>query len=210
MNYTEEQFYNLYYDCLDITLYYYINLEYGGEAKNVPIIILSDLIKDMLYYMDEAIDNPHNSTKFLNYIGHDSTLAGFQIILDKAFNVSPKLMNFASNQLFLLYKIRDNENEVDKNYEVRYFYNDKLSMIKNYEEFKETLLNLMKVDNNLQLFCKGLKPYDLLILLLLSMIIILFILIMSVCTYYRKIIFNKKVYISLKEEPKEKSVEIKN
>ena len=32
LNYTEEQFYNLYYDCLDITLYYYINIEYGGEA----------------------------------------------------------------------------------------------------------------------------------------------------------------------------------
>ena len=210
LNYTEEQFYNLYYDCLDITLYYYINIEYGGEAKNVPIIILSELINDMLNYMDDAIDNPHNATKLLNYIGHDSTLAGLQIILEKAFDVPPKLMNFASNQLFLLYKVSDNENEVDKNYEVRYFYNDQLSLVKNYEEFKEALLNLMKVDHNLQLFCNGLKPYDYLVLFLLSAIIILFISIVSVCTYYRNTIFNKKIYMSLKEEPKEKSVEIKN
>ena len=210
LNYTEEQFYNLYYDCLDITLYYYINIEYGGEAKNVPIIILSELINEMLYYMDDAIDNPHNSTKLLNYIGHDSTLAGFQIILEKAFNVPPKLMNFASNQLFLLYKISDNENEVDKNYEVRYFYNDQLSMVTNYEEFKEALLNLMKVDRNLELFCNGFKPYDYLVLFLLSSIIILFISIVSVCTYYRNTIFNKRIYMSLKEESKEKSVEIKN
>ena len=160
--------------------------------------------------MDDAIDNPHNATKLLNYIGHDSTLAGLQIILEKAFDVPPKLMNFASNQLFLLYKVSDNENEVDKNYEVRYFYNDQLSLVKNYEEFKEALLNLMKVDHNLQLFCNGLKPYDYLVLFLLSAIIILFISIVSVCTYYRNTIFNKKIYMSLKEEPKEKSVEIKN
>ena len=133
LNYTEEQFYNLYYDCLDITLYYYINIEYECEAKNVPLIILSELINDMLNYMDDAIDNPHNDIKLLNYIGHDSILAGLQIILDKPFDVPPKLMNFTSNQLFLLCKISDNENEVDKNYEVRYFYNDQLSLVKNYE-----------------------------------------------------------------------------
>ena len=67
----------------------------------------------------------------------------------------------------------------------------------------------MKVDHNLQLFFNGFKPYDYLVLFLLSAIIILFISIVIICTYYRNTIFNKKKYISLKEEPKEKSVEIK-
>lgn len=209
LNFTEEKYYDLYYDCIDITLYRYMNIYYGDDAKKVPSIILSDLIKDMLFYMDEIIKNPE-STKFVSYIGHDSTIAGLQVILEKGFNVSPKLMNFASNQLFLLYKESDNETEIEKNYVVKYFYNDQLSMIVDYAEFKHNLLKLLNTQNDLQFFCEGLKPYDYLVLCLSSGIIILLFGIISVCIYHRNLLFNKKIYMSLKEESKEKSVDIKN
>ena len=211
LNYSQEQFYNLYYDCLDINLFRYINIEYGGEAQKVPMIVLSELINDMLFYMDEIIQNPENP-KFVSYIGHDSTLAGLQIILEKAFFIPPKLMNFASNQIFLLYKDPDtaNDPDIEKRYRVKYFYNDQLSMITQYDEFKKGLLNLMKTEYNLEYFCEGFKPYDYIVLGLCSGIIILFFSIISICCYHRNIIFNKKKYISLKEEPRDKSVEIQN
>ena len=209
LNYTEEQFYNLYYDCLELNYYRYMNIEFGGEGEKVPMLILSDLIKDIIFYMDEIIQNSQNP-KFVSYIGHDSTMAGFQIILNKAFNVRPKLMSFGSNQLFLLYKVSDTENEKEKNYNVKYFYNDQLSMSINYSEFKTNLLNIIKNEDELELFCDGLKPYDYVLLSLCSGIIILFLSIVSICCYNRNIIFNRKIYMSLKEETKEKSVEIKN
>ena len=139
------------------------------------MIVLSELINDMLFYMDEIIQNPENP-KFVSYIGHDSTLAGLQIILEKAFFIPPKLMNFASNQIFLLYKDPDtaNDPDIEKRYRVKYFYNDQLSMITQYDEFKKGLLNLMKTEYNLEYFCEGFKPYDYVVLGLCSGIIILF------------------------------------
>ena len=174
LNYSEEQFYYLYYDCIEITLYKYINIEYGGDAKKVPMIVLSDLIYEMLFYMDEIIKNP-DSTKFISYIGHDYTLAAMQVILEKGFNIPPKMMNFASNQMFLLYKDPENaeEEDIERRYNVRYFYNDQLSMMTEYSEFKNILLNLIKTGHDLEFFCEGLRSHDYIFLGLCSAIIIL-------------------------------------
>ena len=49
LNYTDEKFYNLYYDCIEINLFRYINIDYGEDAQKVPTIILSGLVKDMIY-----------------------------------------------------------------------------------------------------------------------------------------------------------------
>ena len=208
LNYNENLFYNLYSDCIELNLYRYMDIEYGDEAKKVPMIVLSQLVKDMISYMDNAIRNP-NSKKFVTYVGHDSSVAALQVILEKAFNISPKLMNFASNQIFRLHKVNNSE-EIDKNYEVKYFYNDQLSMIIGYDEFKKGLLDTLKTNYKIELFCKGLKMYDYIVLGICSGIIFLLFSILSICFYHKDSIFNKKRYISLKEESKDKSVNIKN
>lgn len=208
LKYTEDQFYYLYYDCIELNLHRYMDIEYGGEAKKVPMIVLSELVHDMISYMDSAIREP-NSPKFVTYVGHDSTLAALQVILEKGFNISPKLMNFASNQIFHLHKVNDSE-DIDKNYDVKYFYNDQLSMIVGYDEFKKGLLDLLKTNYKLELFCQGFKMYDYIALGLCSGIIFLLFSIISICCYHKNSIFNKRKYISLKEEVKEKSVDIKN
>jgi hypothetical protein len=212
LNYSKEQLYNIYYDCIELNLYKYINIEYGWEAQKVPNIVLFELINDTLYYMDSIIKNPDNP-KYVSYIGHDSTMVGMQIILERVFNITPKMMNYASNQLFLLYKTNDNNNtdtDIDKNYMVKYFFNDQLLMVISYDEFKKGLLELNKTGDNLEIFCEGLKSYDYVILCLYSGIAILIFIILRICRYNRNMIFNRKRYMSLKEEPKEKSVEIKN
>jgi hypothetical protein len=211
LKYTQQQFFNLYYDCIEINLFRHVNVEYGWEARKVPMIVLSELVKDMLSYMDAIIKNPE-SPRYVSFIGHDTSMAGLQIILEKAFNVPPKMMNYASNQLFLLYKIDENYQFKDKNedYEVRYFYNDQLSMIIGYNEFKNNLLKLMNTEYDLDYFCRGFQKYDYIVFGLCIGIIILFISITSTCCYLRKETKRKKLYISLNEETKETIARIKN
>ena len=210
LNYTDQQFFDLYYDCIEFNLYKDLFIEYGYEGRRVPSTILAELVNEIIFYMDSIIQNPNNITKFVSYTGHDSSMAGLQIILENAFNIPPKLINYASNQLFLLYKVGNNEQNIEKNYKVKYFYNDQLSATIEYNEFKKNLLNVIQNNNFLEYFCESFQPLDYVVLSLCSGIIILLVAIFSICFYHRNILFTKKVYMSLKEEPKEKSVDIKN
>ena len=211
LNYTEAHFFNIYYDCIEFNLHKSLHVDFGNEGLKVPAIVISELVSDMIYYMDSIVhgENEINSTtKFVSYTGHDSSLMALQLILEKAFLVPPKLMNYGSNQAFLLYKVSNNEKIIEKNYNVKYFYNDQLSAIIEYDEFRKKLLDAIKTDYYLEFFCESFRPIDYITLSLCSGIIIFFIAIVSTCCYHRST-FNKKVYMALKE-PKEKKVKIGN
>ena len=205
LKYTEEKFYDLYYDCHTFNLYKYTLIQYNDEAKNIPQLILSDMLNDMIKYMDLAINDPHKeSPKFLSYMGHDSTIAAMQVILHQLFNVTYKLMNFGSNQIFLLLK-------KEQNYEIKYFYNDELLLSMNYEQFKnniETLLKDNDKNKDLVYFCKGFQIKDYTILILCCTIMALIVANASICLYHKNIFCEKKKYMSI--ESTGKSVEIKN
>lgn len=203
LKYTEEKFYDLYYDCHSFNLYKYALIQYSEDAKNIPVVILSDFLNDMINYMDLIINSPEQeSPKFVSYMGHDSTIAAMQVILHQLFKVPYKLMNFGSNQVFLLFK-----NE--KNYEIKYYYNDELLLSINYEEFKKSILDLMKNnEKDLVYFCQGFKLKDYTFLGLCCTIMALLIANISICIYHKNIFCEKKKYMSI--ESAAKSVEIKN
>ena len=203
LKYSEEQFYDLYYDCNTFNLYKYIYIQYNGESKKIPPLILSDLLGDMFNYMDLAINGTDKDTpKFLSYMGHDSTIAAMQVILNQLFSVPYKLMPFGSNQIFLLFK-KDNK------YEIQYFYNDKFLLKMDYNEFKNSIQTLIESNkNDLIYFCRGFQIKDYTIIVLISTILALIIANISICLYHRNIFCDKKKYMSI--EPTGKSVEIKN
>ena len=206
LEYTEEQFYDLYYSCHEFNLNKYIYIQYNNiQAKNIPPSILSDLLKDMINYMDLIILHPEKeSPQFISYMGHDSTIAAMQVILNSLFNVPFKVMNYGSNQIFLLFK---KENK----YEIKYFYNDELLLNINYDEFKKNILELIRSnEKNIEYYCEGFKFKDYTILVLCCSVIALFIANISVCFYHRNILCEKKKYISIKDEQGAKTVEIKN
>ena len=203
IGFTEDKFYDLYSDCHLFNLYKYILIQYNNEAKNIPASILSDPLKDMIKYMDYVINSPEEeSPKFISYTGHDSTIAAFQVILNKLFNVPFKLMNFGSNQIFLLFK-----NE--QNYEIKYLYNDELLLNINYEEFKKKISNYIKSDErDLIYFCQGFKFKDYTFLVLFCTIIALLVANISICLYNKNIFCEKKKYMSI--ESSGKSIEVRN
>ena len=203
LKYTEEKFYDLYYDCHLFNLYKYTLIQYSEDAKNIPVVILSDFLNDMIKYMDLIINSPESeSPKFVSYIGHDSTIAAIQVILHQLYKVPFKLMNFGSNQIFLLFKN-------DQNYEIKYYYNDELLLSIDYVEFKKNILDLMKKnEKDLVYFCQGFKLKDYTFLGLCCTIMALLIANISICIYHKNIFCEKKKYMSI--ESAGKSVEIKN
>ena len=203
LKYTEEKFYDLYYDCHMFNLYKYTLIQYSEDAKNIPVVILSDFLNDMIKYMDLIINSPESeSPKFVSYMGHDSTIAAMQVILHQLYKVPFKLMNFGSNQIFLLFKN-------DQNYEIKYYYNDELLLSIDYVEFKKNILDLMKKnEKDLVYFCQGFKLKDYTFLGLCCTIMALLIANISICIYHKNIFCEKKKYMSI--ESAGKSVEIKN
>ena len=203
LKYTEEKFYDLYYDCHMFNLYKYTLIQYSEDAKNIPAVILSDFLYDMIKYMDLIINSPESeSPKFVSYMGHDSTIAAMQVILHQLYKVPFKLMNFGSNQIFLLFKN-------DQNYEIKYYYNDELLLSIDYVEFKKSILDLMKKnEKDLIYFCQGFKLKDYTFLGLCCTIMALLIANISICVYHKNIFCEKKKYMSI--ESAGKSVEIKN
>ena len=203
LKYTEEKFYDLYYDCHMFNLYKYTLIQYSEDAKNIPAVILSDFLNDMIKYMDLIINSPESeSPKFVSYMGQDSTIAAMQVILHQLYKVPFKLMNFGSNQIFLLFKN-------DQNYEIKYYYNDELLLSIDYVEFKKNILDLMKKnEKDLIYFCQGFKLKDYTFLGLCCTIMALLIANISICIYHKNIFCEKKKYMSI--ESAGKSVEIKN
>ena len=201
--YTEDKLDDLYSDCHLFNLHKFTLIQYNNDAKNIPATILSDLIKDMIKYMDLIINSPEEENpKFVSYIGHDSTIAALQVILNRLFGVPFKMMNFGSNQVFLLFK-----NE--QNYEIKYLYNDELLLHINYKEFKKNILNFVKSnEKDIVYFCQGFKFRDYTFLVLFCSIMALLVANISICLYNKNIFCEKKKYMSI--ESSAKSVEVRN
>ena len=201
--YTEDKLDDLYSDCHLFNLHKFTLIQYNNDAKNIPATILSDLIKDMIKYMDLIINSPEEENpKFVSYIGHDSTIAALQVILNRLFGVPFKMMNFGSNQVFLLFK-----NE--QNYEIKYLYNDELLLHINYKEFKKNILNFVKSnEKDIVYFCQGFKFRDYTFLVLFCTIMALLVANISICLYNKNIFCEKKKYMSI--ESSVKSVEVRN
>ena len=201
--YTEDKLDDLYSDCHLFNLDKFTLFQYNNDAKNIPATILSDLIKDMIKYMDLIINSPEEENpKFVSYIGHDSTIAALQVILNRLFGVPFKMMNFGSNQVFLLFK-----NE--QNYEIKYLYNDELLLHINYKEFKKNILNFVKSnEKDIVYFCQGFKFRDYTFLVLFCTIMALLVANISICLYNKNIFCEKKKYMSI--ESSAKSVEVRN
>ena len=201
--YTEDKLDDLYSDCHLFNLHKFTLIQYNNDAKNIPATILSDLIKDMIKYMDLIINSPEEENpKFVSYIGHDSTIAALQVILNRLFGVPFKMMNFGSNQVFLLFK-----NE--QNYEIKYLYNDELLLHINYKEFKKNILNFVKSnEKDIVYFCQGFKFRDYTFLVLFCTIMALLVANISICLYNKNIFCEKKKYMSI--ESSAKSVEVRN
>ena len=209
LKYTDEQLYDLYLDCHEFNLKRYMEIYFGYEAEYVSTIVISEYIQKLINYMDNIINNSEQNPKFVLYAGHQSTVAAMELYLKKIFNITYDIMLFGSHQDFLLYKEKNNEK-----YLVKYFYNDKLKLTMEYNEFRKKVMDSSVRKENTEFFCKTYTKTDYVALGLCCGIIIVFIFIINIFRYFYSWNIRKKFYlreeINTNTTPKEINVKVIN
>ena len=147
--------------------------------KKTCVMESSELMKDLLEYMDNKINNITNKLKMVIDLGHDVTVGPMQLFMYKAFDVDYTVCSFACNIFFELHKKINKENK--EKYYVRYYVDDDLRLNIIYEEFKKNVLKNVWSPKDKEEFCRGNIIKVLHPKLFLSVYIILFIAFIIIC-----------------------------
>ena len=121
--------------------------------KKTCVMESSNLMKDLLDYMDNKIYNKTNELKMVIDIGDDVTVAPMQLFMYKAFDVDYTTCFFGCNIYFELNKKINKEKK--ENYYVRYYVDDDLRLIIFYQEFKKKVLDYIWSQQDKEEFCEG-------------------------------------------------------
>ena len=144
---------NYFQKCQNVYFFYMYNIYCFSKSC---ILSVSRLMNEIMTYFDSAIEASEkkrkNNIKMLIDVGHDVTVNNFHILMNKAFNVNYTFCNFACNIYFELYKINKG-----RKYVIYYYDNDQLILNIEYHQFKNTIINLLWSENEIDNFCNGKK-----------------------------------------------------
>ena len=121
--------------------------------KKTCVMESSNLMEDLLEYMDNKINNKTNELKMVIDLGHDVTVAPMQLFMYKAFDVDYTACFFGCNLYFELYKTINKAKK--ENYYVRYYVDDDLRLNIYYEEFKKKVKDYIWSEDDKEEFCYG-------------------------------------------------------
>jgi len=135
---------------IKVKMFYLFNLssdQVSGTLGGTPHM------RSVINYMDKKIKNENNVTysepKMVIQGGHDTTVNAIQYFMYTAFGIPVQYVNFGSHIFFELHK---DDNQDDK-YTVKYFYESKLLLEKEYNEFKEKVLETLWSEQKVHYFC---------------------------------------------------------
>ena len=121
--------------------------------KKTCVMESSNLMQDLLEYMDNKINNKTNELKMVIDLGHDVTVAPMQLFMYKAFDVDYTACFFGCNLYFELYKTINKAKK--ENYYVRYYVDDDLRLNIYYQEFKKKVKDYIWSQDDKDEFCYG-------------------------------------------------------
>ena len=93
----------------------------------------SPTMKDVINYMENIINNKTGTPKMVIHGGHDNTVSYILYFMQKAFDIPISFVPFAATVYFELHRN-------DSDYYVEYIYDGETLMKKNFNEFKEKVL----------------------------------------------------------------------
>ena len=157
-------------DCRDII---YINFRddfYGDNENKVITLVESNLIKEVLYYMNLKIDEDKNNEtpgknisdyskpKMLIYSGHDSTLSGEELFMIRNFGLKNDDFIYPTYTTQFAFEVtRTDEkpsNITYEDYQVNFYINDNLFISRNFQEFKEIIEKSVWSTKQINEFCE--------------------------------------------------------
>ena len=178
--------------------------------KVISMIDSSKLMEDLIGYMESNI-NKKNKINMIIDVGHERTIGSIEFAMNQIFGVDYFITNFASNVIFELHKIKD-ENK-DK-YNVEYYIDEQLKLNISYDKFKEKIIKNVWTEKRINNFCFGnitriLHPkiYLLTFIFIINILLGIFILIIFKYCIKNKIKRNKH-YKEYDEENKENGKEM--
>ena len=135
---------------IEVKMFYLFHLSSDQKAG---LIGSTPHMTDLINYMEKKVKNENNITysepKMVIQGGHDTTLNVIQFFMEKAFNIPLQYVKFGANIYFELHK-DDNDNT---KYFVKYFYDGKLLLEKDYNEFKQKVLETVLSEKEINDFC---------------------------------------------------------
>ena len=164
----------------------------------------SNLMGDLISYMDQIINNENYTIKMVLDFGHDVTVAPMQLFMYQAFDVDYTVCAFSCNIYFELHKKLSKDNK--ERYYVRYFFDDDLRLNIPYMEFKKKVLENIWTNQEKDEFCRGNMIKVLHPKLFMSMHIILIFVVVLICFCTFKKYYT--VYIGKKKEEKQENYNI--
>ncbi len=135
---------------IKVKMFYLFNLssdQVSGTLGGTPHM------RSLINYMDKKIKNENNVTysepKMVIQGGHDTTVNSIQYFMYTAFGIPVQYVNFGSHIFFELHK----DDVQDNKYTVKYFYEGQLLLEKEYNEFKDKVLENLWSEQKVHDFC---------------------------------------------------------
>ena len=133
-------------------------LEYNKESKNIYIfhqnideqagvMAASPQMKDLINYMDNIINNKTKAPKMIITAGHDDTMNCVLYFMQYSFNIPIEYIPFAASIYFELNKNDTND------YYVEYIFDGKTLLRKDYNSFKNKVLEKIWSEEKINNFC---------------------------------------------------------
>jgi hypothetical protein len=157
-------------DCREVIEINFRDDFYGDEKNQVSSLVESNLIKDILYYMNLKIDEDKNNEnrrqnfsdyskpKMIIYSGHDSTLSGEEMFMIRNFGLKDTDFIYPTYTTQFAFEVTRNDEKKDKieytDYKVNFFINDKLFISSNFKDFKETIEKKSWSTEQINEFCE--------------------------------------------------------
>ena len=121
--------------------------------KKSCVMESSNLMEDLITYMDKKINDENYKMKMVLDFGHDVTVGPMQLFMYQAFNTDYTVCSFSCNIFFELHKKEYDDNK--ERYYVRYFVDDDLRLNIPYTEFKQNVLKNIWSTKQKDEFCRG-------------------------------------------------------
>ena len=133
-------------------------IEYNKESKNIYIfhqnideqagvMAASPQMKDLINYMDDIINNKDKAPKMIINAGHDDTMNCLLYFMQYAFNIPIEFIPFSATIYFELHKTEAND------YYVEYIFDGKTLLTKDYNSFKNKVLEKIWSEEEINNFC---------------------------------------------------------